>query len=234
MRALLRVSALALAACASSAEPTTVHATAEAHGRALFRDPAASPSVSNRFACATCHPDEGGGRIFPGGALAGATLRTRFWGGARADLLEAINDCRSSFMDARAPWTKDDADARALFAYLDARREGPREIAFTVVPQAPDLPPGDPTRGASAFALACRICHGEAHTGAGRLVPFAPRLPDDFEAEHRALGRPERRVRALRKIREGAFRDAAGSMPPFSREALTDDDVAGLLAFLGL
>lgn len=231
----LRAWALALVACASGAEPTTVHATAEAHGRALFRDPAASPSVSNRFACATCHPGEEGGaiRIVPGGDLSGATLRARFWGGARVDLLEAINDCRASFMDARAPWTKDDPDARAMFAYLDARREGPREIAFTVVLRAPDLPPGDATRGASAFALACKRCHGEVHTGSGRLVPFAPRLPDDFDADHRALSRSERRSLVLRKIREGAFRDGSGSMPPFSREALADDDVAGVLAFLG-
>src|SRR5205085_1371186 len=104
--------AIALLGCSDESVETRT-GTAVEHGAALFEDPATSPSPSNVFSCATCHTDEGG-RIEPGYPLEGATKRASFWGGQRVDLLEAINDCRLSFMDARAPWTKDDDDARAM------------------------------------------------------------------------------------------------------------------------
>lgn len=224
---------LAAAACGGGDRDETVRGTAVDHGRALFADPRASPSASNAFSCATCHPsEEPRDRIFAGGDLAGATTRATFWGGQRQDLLEAINDCRLSFMDAAAPWTADDDDARAMYAYL-ASRAGPASVPFTVVLRAQDLPRGDPARGGIAFRLACAPCHGSAHDGDGRAASFVPRLPDDVDAEHASFALADRRLVYLRKIREGAFRDAAGSMPPFSREALSDDDVAGILAFLG-
>jgi thiosulfate dehydrogenase len=229
------LSLLALAACSPSGDAVeTVRGTAVEHGRALFSDPGASPSVSNAFSCATCHPGEGpADRIYSGGSLAGATSRRAFWGGGRVSLLEAINDCRTSFMDARAPWTADDEDARAMWAYL-VSRQGPSDpVAFTVVRQAPDLPPGDPVQGEAAFALACRPCHGTIHDGEGRLASFVPRLPDDVNASHASLSSADRRLVFLRKVREGAFVSVAGSMPPFSREALSDADVAGILAYLG-
>jgi thiosulfate dehydrogenase len=226
--------AAALAACGAGDRVEEVRGTAADHGRALFSDPRASPSASNPFSCATCHPgEERTDRIFAGGDLAGATARAELWGGRRRDLLEAINDCRLSFMDAPAPWTKDDEDARATYAYLASRTGGPSSVPFTVVLRAPDLPRGDPARGTIAFRLACAPCHGGARSGEGRAASFVPRLPDDVDAQHASLAPAERRLVYLRKIREGAFRDAAGSMPPFSREALSDDDVAGILAFLG-
>lgn len=225
-----------LVACSSGDGVTEEHGTAIDHGRALFDDPRASTSPSNRFACSTCHPgDAPADRIYPGGSLAGVTERRSFWGGGRADLLESINDCRLSFMDALAPWTDADEDARAMFAYLSSRRAAGSNdpIAFTVVAAAPDLPPGDPARGKTAFNLACRPCHGAGHDGAGRLVTFAPILPDEVNASHASLAPLDRRLVFLRKVREGAFVSSAGSMPPFSREVLADADIAAILAFLG-
>jgi thiosulfate dehydrogenase len=96
-----------------------------------------------------------------------------------------------------------------------------------------DLPPGDPVQGKTAFALACRPCHGARGDGAGRLASFVPRLPDEVDAAHASLAPVERRMVYVRKIRGGAFASGAGSMPPFSREALSDADVAAILAFLG-
>jgi thiosulfate dehydrogenase len=229
------ISAAAIACSArSDGGAETVRGTAEDRGRALFADPRASPSASNPFACATCHPGEArSDRIFPGADLAGVTARASLWGGQRLDLLEAINDCRLSFMDAPAPWTKEDEDARAMYAYLASRGGSSAPAPFDVVLRAPDLPRGDATRGKTAYRLACEVCHGAAHGGDGRIASFVPRLPEDVDAQHASLSRADRRLAYVRKIREGAFRDAAGSMPPFSREALSDDDVAGLLAFLG-
>ncbi len=227
--------ALLLAACGTKTDVDVEHGSALDHGREIFSDPKASPSASNAFSCATCHPGEASaqGRIFPGGALGGATKRTTFWGGQRDDLLESVNDCRTSFMDARRPWTADDEDARATYAFLGSLAGDATPIAFTPLVREADLPPGDAARGKTAFELACTPCHGTVHEGVGRIASYVPRLPDDVDAQHAGLAIAARRNVYLRKAREGAFRDASGSMPPFSREALPDAALADLLAFLG-
>lgn len=220
--------------CGGGDDVERVRESAVEHGRALFSDPHTSPSPSNVFSCATCHPGEGAdGRIYPGASLAGATSRTSFWGGARVDLLESINDCRVSFMDARTPWTREDEDARAMFAYLSTQTGASTPPPFSIVYTAPDVSPGDARRGESAYARACSPCHGSIHEGKGRLVFFAPVLPDEVVVQHATLSPLDRRLVFLRKIREGAFVSPVGSMPPFSREALSDDDVAGILSYLG-
>lgn len=227
--------ALALAACGGGdGEVVTLHGSAVEHGRSLFADPRASTSPSNAFSCATCHPGEGTeGRIPSGADLAGVTTRRSFWGGQRVDLLDAINDCRLSFMDAPAPWKASDEDAKAMWAYLASRPGASAPAPFTVVFEAPDLPPGDPGRGKVAYDLACRGCHGALHDGEGRLAVFVPRLPDDVNAAHATFAPADRRRVFRQKIRTGAFGSGAGSMPPFSREVLSDGDVAALLAYLG-
>ncbi len=223
-----------LIACTQGEGTQIVHGSAVDHGRALFEDPKASPSASNAFSCATCHPSGGAPeRVFAGASLAGATARATFWGGARVDLLESINDCRRLFMDAPAPWVAGDEEARAMYAYLASLAGGGDPLPFTFVRASPDVAAGDPAMGRSIYARACATCHGSAHDGAGRLVDFAPRLPDDVNASHAALSPAERRLVFLRKAREGAFVGAAGSMPPFSREVLPDVDLGALLAFLG-
>lgn len=227
--------ALVGSACGSSSGDVEVRTgTALDHGRALFEDPRTSPSPSNVVACATCHPTAGAAsdRIFAGGSLAGVTQRTSFWGGKRVDLLESVNDCRAFFMDAPKPWVREDEDARAMYAYL-ASLSGPADpIPFDVDPRAPAAT-GDAARGASVFAGACKTCHGSAHDAAGRLVPFAPLLPEEIARTH--PGSPaDLRTFYVRRVRQGAFVSASGSMPPFSRQAMSDDDLAALLAYLGI
>lgn len=234
--------ALALAGCSSSPAPAVVHEDAVAHGRALFSDPRASSSASNAFSCATCHRAEQElSRLDPGAPLAGVTARRSYWGGQRLDLLEAVNDCRVFFMDAASPWTRDDEDARAMYAYLaqlgpsssaPAAPSAGEPVPFTVVAPA-DLPPGDPRRGAAAYDLACKGCHGAAHDGEGRLATFLPRLPDEVKSAHPALAPAELRLVFVSKVRRGAF-GLGGSMPPFAREVLADDDLAGILAWFAL
>jgi thiosulfate dehydrogenase len=237
MRALLVSLAFSLgvSACLSSSGTDPYGGSAVEHGRALFSDPKASTSASNTFTCATCHASEQAGTttIAPGAPLGGVTERRSFWGGQRVDLLESVNDCRSFFMDARAPWTTDDEDARAMYAYLaQLPKTSTVPASFTVV-QPGALPPGDAKRGAIAYDLACKTCHGAAHDGAGRLATFIPVLPDEVVRGHAMLTPAELRLVFIGKARLGAFR-GGGSMPPFSREVLADEDLAGILAYLAL
>jgi thiosulfate dehydrogenase len=228
--------AVLLAACFDGDATELTHGNAIDHGRALFSDPGASPSPSNAFSCATCHPNDSTPtvRIFPGASLAGAAARTSFWGGQRLDLLEAINDCRASFMDAPRPWTTDDEDARAMWAWLASIDDGDAAgVPFSVLVREADLPAGDSEQGRELYAVACWPCHGTIHDGAGRLATFIPKLPDDVNASHAMLVLADRRNVFLRKAREGAFRDGTGSMPPFSREALSDTALASVFAYLG-
>jgi len=227
-----------LGGCASSGDDVVVvHESAEAHGRALFDDRRAGSVVANAFSCSTCHP--GGarvptaGRIYPGPSLAGATARTRYWGGMRLDLLEAINDCRTAFMDAPAPWVPEQQEAQAMFAYLSSLPGEPAPVPFTVALGAPDVPAGDAVAGASLFQRACGPCHGQVHSGQGKVASFLPRLPDDVNASHAQLAPKDRRLVFLHKVREGGFGGAPGTMPPFSREVLSDGDLSAILAFLG-
>lgn len=229
-------SALALAGCLSSAAETA-QGTAVDHGRALFDDPRTSSSASNTFTCATCHRSEKTelARLDPGAPLGGVTARKSFWGGQRVDLLESINDCRAFFMDARTPWSRDDEDARAMYAFLaqlPPSNPPSDAVPFTIVMPA-DLPLGDRQRGTIAYDLACKSCHGTVHDGAGRLATFIPVLPDQVVAGHASLSPAELRLVFVTKVRAGAFR-GGGSMPPFSREVLADEDLAGILAFFGL
>jgi thiosulfate dehydrogenase len=239
-RAALALTALALAACSTETVVKTkvVKGTAIDHGEALFADHNASPSTLNAFSCATCHAAEAGeasGRILPGAPLAGATSRPTFWGGQENDLLRSINDCLFYFMGAKDRWTADNEDARAMYAYLSSLPDGAAGPAsFTVVAAVADLTPGDANAGADTFSRACKSCHGALHTGEGRLTTRAPRLPDDTNAEHKEYSAVEQRVVFVEKIRHGGFKGYGGSMPPFSEETLTDEQVAGLLSYFDL
>src|SRR5205085_12060948 len=126
-----------------------------------------------------------------------------------------------------------DDDAGAMYAYLASRGGDGAPVPFTVLVRESDLPPGDAARGKTTYTLACQICHGAIHDASGRIASFVPILPDEVDAQHATLAIRDRRNVYLRKAREGAFRDAAGSMPPFSREALSDEALADVLAYLG-
>jgi thiosulfate dehydrogenase len=221
-------------ACGTHTNEVTTRGNATDHGRALFHDPAASPSVSNTFSCATCHPsDVAEARAFSGASLAGATARTTLWGGQENDLLRSINDCRSYFMDAASPWTVDDEDAKDMYAYLLSLAPGSSDAQpFTKVITIGDVPAGDAAIGATVFSETCKTCHGSLHDGVGKLASFIPSLPDDTVNSHAALGAPAVRLVFIEKVRHGAF-VSSGSMPPFSREALSDEELGALLAYLG-
>lgn len=210
-------------------------------GAALVASPAAlSPSALNVYACLTCHAETVGassGTILPGAPLAGATLRTSFWGGQENDLLAAVNACRASFMGAPTPLAPDTAEAQALYAYLSSLEPGDAApVSFTVRRTIADLPRGSAVAGLELYDAACASCHGAPHTGDGRLATWIPILPEDSVADHEALGYSERLIRLvfIEKVRHGPFLGYGGTMPPFSMETLSDEGLADLLEALAV
>ncbi len=229
----------ALVACGTRTEDRVTRRTAVEHGRAIYLDPRASPSTVNRFACVTCHvaePRDDDGKLRPGAPLAGVLARPTYWHGQEDDALRAINACRIYFMGAQEPWSRGDEEAKALYAYLSGLPASgpPVAVPFTVVESAVDLPAGDRARGKVVFDTACSSCHGAKRTGEGRLTERAPKLPEQTLAEHTYLSPTDRRVVFVEKVRHGVFLGYSGTMPPFSREVMSDADLSALLAYLDL
>lgn len=225
--------AAAAAACEGSTEID--ERTAVERGSELFRTKGAGTSAGF-YACATCHDDGTKTPFKPGATLAGATGRASYWGGAETDLLRAINACRYFFMQAPAAWTRTDPDARAMFAWL-ATLDGPADsVAFTVPQSESDVPNGDSVRGAAVYDGACRPCHGTSNDGAGKLSGSIPALPGEAYGALVRYGFDPYKIRLsfIEKTRHGAFVGLTGVMPPFSVEAMSDEDLGHLLAFLRL
>lgn len=211
--------------------------SAVTRGRALASDATLSTDTTNAFTCTTCHAFESSdaSSIKTGMPLAGATLRPTFWNGTESDLLDSINVCLATFMLSSAPLRADEANSRALYAYLTSLEPGDRLVqTFTIVDTIANLPRGDAAAGAVTFAAACGPCHGTRHRGDGRMGATLPVLPEDalrLHAEYDA--RSQRRI-FIEKIRHGCFLGYGGQMPPFSREALGDTDVSNVLEALGV
>lgn len=240
MSRLLAASLLALAGCGESVRTAPL---AE-RGAALSRDPSASRSQYNRFACTTCHaerPGDAAGRVLPGAVLAGAARRPSYWGGEVLHLREAVERCWVHFMRGlRADL--DGPNGAALSAWLESIAEADGGLTaaqpFTVPRVVRDLPGGDATRGRAVYVRACQSCHGALESGAGRLGPLVSVLPGDTLAEH-CRGTPPvgvadlptyTRTTVVQKTRHGSFLGYGGTMPPFSEESLTDQQVADLAA----
>lgn len=209
------------------------------YGEQLFRDSKLSESQYNSFSCATCHDTAetpSAEKIYSGYSLRHVASRPSWWGGYQTHLLDAVNFCYTAFMRGVTPLTPDEPRSRALYEYLV--RLSPQEdvpaLPFTVVKDVQEVPRGDPGRGAQVYRAACQECHGEAHTGAGRLTELAPVLPE-VSREYGELfpGVPPGLV-FIEKVRHGRFFGVGGNMPPYSLEALSDEDLGAMLAWLGL
>jgi thiosulfate dehydrogenase len=205
-------------------------------GAALFSDPGFSGSRFNAFSCATCHgtrpEDDAPPRI--GRTLHDVAGRAAWWGGYAPRLIDAVDACAVFFMRA-APLDPDDERARALYEYLVSISPGGSLPArpLTMVENVTTVARGDPGRGRIVWDRACRICHGAPHTGRDRistLVAIVPEASQVFAAE---IGAPADLV-VIEKVRHGQFFGVGGNMPFFSREALSDDDLGALIAYLRL
>lgn len=223
---------LGLAACGDSEVP------AAELGRERFADPRVSTSRFNSFSCATCHvvdpaaPVVVPGRLDSGYNLAGAPRRGSWWGHGSITLLDAINVCIKEFMGGRA-LTRDDEAARLLDAYLNASSPAPATPApFTLVRAVGKLADrkGDAGRGREAYQQSCHRCHGELHTWKGHLTPQAVVLPQSTLA----MFPTQAREVTIEKVRHGRFFNIGGVMPLYTLEAMSDDTLADILAFMGL
>jgi thiosulfate dehydrogenase len=235
----LRVTAPLLAALFVSGcqkdEPTGPIAAVE-RGEQLFRDPGFSTSSFNAFACSTCHAsDPADNTIHPGYSLVDGAFRTSYWGGYEPRLIDAVSFCLVFFMRGD-PLEPDDPSGRALYEYLASLSpEGPEPLApvrpLTVALNIREIDRGDPVRGAEVWDQACHVCHGEPHTGRGRISDDASIVPEDSMEFADEVGYPIDQV-ITEKIRHGQFFGVGGNMPLFSLETLSDEDIGALLAYI--
>jgi thiosulfate dehydrogenase len=203
-------------------------------GKQLFAEPKLSPSDVNAFSCSTCHAmGDAGDAIKPGFDLKNAARRQTFWGGYSTSLLDATNDCLKFFMRGE-PLQKDDPKARALYEYLASTASKDEDAKpLSIVENVTHLARGNPDKGSKVWDRACRECHGDPHTGNGRISDQAVAVPEDSIEFAKQIGFDPDLV-VIEKVRHGAFFGVGGTMPPFSREQLSDDDLGALIAFLGL
>ncbi|MCY1000208.1 c-type cytochrome [Myxococcus sp. MISCRS1] len=222
-------------ACGDEVEPPT----AAQYGELLFRDARLSESQFNAFSCATCHattPTPLDGRMDSGYTLHNVVSRPDWWGGYETNLLDAVNFCYVSFMRGVQPLPVDSPQSRALYEYLvsispDAQAPA---LPYTVVKDIVEVPRGSMEHGQTVYRAACQECHGELHTGAGRLTELASILPEvTRDYDELFPGIPHSLV-VIEKVRHGQFFHIGGNMPAYSLEALSDADMGALLTYLGL
>jgi thiosulfate dehydrogenase len=209
------------------------------YGEQLFQDPKLSASPYNSFSCATCHATTASppaGKLYAGLSLHNVASRPHWWGGYETRLLDAVNFCYTAFMRGVTPLAPEDPKSRALYEYLVRLSPDPQAPAqpFSVVKVIDDVPRGDATRGADVYRAACQDCHGETHTGKGRLSELVPVLPEVSQAYGSLFPGVPPGLVFIEKVRHGRFFGVAGNMPPYSREALSDAELGALLAHLGL
>jgi (+)-pinoresinol hydroxylase len=88
-------------------------------------------------------------------------------------------------------------------------------------------------RGAAVYEARCAYCHDPLPEGSP--IGMLPGV-DQLTLKYRGELSPyitERRELANFEVLRTFLRSGAGSMPPFRRTEITDDDIAALAAFLG-
>ena len=209
----------------------------------LFSATTFSPAPSNLVSCSTCHAlDDSDPRLLSGRPMHDVTVRPTWWGGSYDTLQGAVSECYVEFMRAQ-PLPADNEDGRALLVYLESLSPDATAPAYplTVVrdivtdPALPGyVPSGNAARGGRVWTSACAFCHGEIHTGAGRLGAVIPIVPEDTITAHGTDPVTGVRPVIIEKVRHGRFFDIGGNMPLFSSEALSDAQLGDLLGYLAL
>lgn len=204
-------------------------------GQEIFRD---RDRGESGVACMDCHTDydesrKNDGRIRAGHAILGAHRRAQVWNGefsgdalvrTAAGAAKCAYQFQASGQSIETSLSKEDAAAlMAFYEYISPSDEPPM-LNWTAVtyPGDPDFDEetfkkeievieslrGDAGRGEKVFGMACAFCHEN------ELGPAMPKL--------------KRKVDKLpRTVRAGDE-----TMPFFSRDKLTDQDVADIKAFI--
>lgn len=226
----------AIAACTGSTK--TVERPAVERGEALFGDPDFSPASANYFGCNDCHSrttDEGE-RIFPGYPLQNSANRASWWGGYAVQYLDAVDFCYRKFQRAPASLTAGEPKGDALYEYLASISPQATSPAqpLTITRNITLLSGGDAAAGEALWDAACRHCHGSP-SGSGRIHSSVTAIDDDLFADYDTLfPGVDHRVIVAEKVRHGSFFGVGGVMPFFAEERLTDEELASILAYLGL
>ena len=203
-------------------------------GERQFSNSALSTSPFNAFSCSTCHQvaKSPAARNDPGFNLYDVVHRPTWWGGYETTLLDAINYCMTEFMGGRA-LAADSDSARELYEYLAANSADPSAPALplTVVKNVTGLTnlTGDTAHGKDVYDRSCRRCHGDPHTGNGRLTSKASIIPEDTQRVFPGIARQV----AVEKVRHGKFFNIGGIMPLYPAETISDQEIADVLAYLG-
>ena len=203
-------------------------------GERLFANPGLSTSPFNAMSCSTCHQvaKAPAPRNDPGFNLYDVVHRPSWWGGYETTLLSAANFCLTEFMGGRA-LSADEDQARELFEYLE--QNSPNDPApalpLTVVKNVTALTDlsGDAARGKNVYDRSCRRCHGDPHTGNGRLSSKVSIIPNDTLS---AFPTNARTV-TVEKVRHGRFFNIGGIMPLYAVEAISDQEIADVVVYLG-
>jgi thiosulfate dehydrogenase len=208
-------------------------------GEQLFRDRSLSTSSYNRFSCSTCHGTEA--TEDPAVTLSAFTLhdsatRPSWFLGYSTQYLDAVNFCLIYFMRGEAI-QPGDPNGDALYEYLasispDASAPA---INYTFVRTLTALPAGEGVHGKVVYDSACRICHGDKDSGAGRISSSTTILNAQLSADYDTLfPGTDHNIVVTEKVRHGQFYGIGGNMPFFASEKLSDTDLSDLEAYLNL
>lgn len=162
--------------------------------------------------CSTCHGGAGQGAMVPGTDRAAPALA------GREDVTAAYVDL--TLRTGRMPPPGDPFDNRAReVRYSDAERSS--LVAwmieqFSLEGDIPQVEEGDVAVGFESYALNCAHCHGS--TGAGGVAGAGAYTPQVNNRDPVAI---------VEAIRVGPF-----EMPAFSADVISDEEAAGVAAFL--
>jgi len=163
-----------------------------------------------RVQCSSCHGLDGKGLRSPDGDVRGPSLEGS--GGAAAYYYLTTGRmplANSEEIPRRKPPAYSDEEIDALIAYVASLGDGPE------VPDV-DIANGDLAEGGELYRANCAACHSA--TGAGGALSYGRAAPSLDQATPRQLG--------------SAVRVGPGQMPRFGPDALTDEEIDSVAAYV--
>jgi ubiquinol-cytochrome c reductase cytochrome c subunit len=163
-----------------------------------------------RIQCSSCHGLEGQGLKSPDGEVRGPSLENA--GGASAYYYLTTGRmplANSEEIPRRKPPAYSDDEIEALIAYVASLGDGPE------VPDV-DIANGDLARGGEIYRANCAACHSA--TGAGGALSYGRAAPSLGQATPTQVG--------------AAVRVGPGQMPRFGPDALSDEEVDSVAAYV--
>jgi len=201
----------------------------------LAKNPRATP-----FACGTCHriiPDDPSGMMMPGHSLHDALRRPTFKFGKLQKFIDASNVCRKDWMTTTT-YSENDQDYKDLVVFMESvsPNDPVPALNYEIECSPSEGPAGDGTAGCALFDRTCSVCHG-----GGALTP--PLSVSLLNLRVQALDDPDYIRTRIRKSGPSTFDNpdvvypcliGATTMPFWTRDRLSDQQVEDLVAFIAL